>query len=178
MRKTPWIAVLVLGASVLAQQSTNYKVSDHAFNAGGHPDAGQLLTSTSYRITLDSIGDSDVGLTLRSDSYRVGGGFAACYPPPGEVAGLSFTDEQTLQWQPEPSVGHYNLYRDLMSNLLGLGYGLCERDDLFDATATDTDPVPMGDGFFYLVTAKNRLGEEGTKGRNSDLIERQGNACP
>jgi hypothetical protein len=109
----------------------------------------------------------------------MGGSFAACYPPPGEVPDLRFSDDETLEWQPEKSVGHYNLYRDLVSNLSGLGYGECDQYDLPDESTTDTDPVSVGDGFFYLVTVENRLGEEGTKGRDSDGSERPNpNFCP
>jgi hypothetical protein len=173
------IGVFLLGASVLAQQSTNFKISDHTFNAGGHPDAGAVLTSATYRITFDVIGDGTVGSNLSSTSFRMGGSFAACYAPPGEVPGLSFTGPGTLVWQLEPSAIRYNLYRDLVSNVVGSGYGSCEQYDLPDGTTTDTDPVPAGDGFFYLVTADNRLDEEGTKGRASDGSERPNSAsCP
>jgi hypothetical protein len=54
-----------------------------------------------------------------------------------------------------------------------LAYGQCEQQDLTDATATDTDtPSAPREGFFYLVTANNRLGEEGTKGWDSADVER------
>ena len=70
-------------------------------------------------------------------------------------------------WNPERSVGVYNLYRDLLGNLSGLGYGDCEQSDLPGTTATDTDRPPAAGGFFYLITAENRLREEGTKGFDS-----------
>jgi hypothetical protein len=179
MGKTPiWVAVFVLASSALAQQSSSYNISDHALNAGGHPDAGVVLTSSSYRITLGAIGDSIVAPVLSSVSYHMDGSFTSRYPPPGEVGGLSFTDEQTLQWLPEPSVGDYNLYRGLISNLSSLGYGQCEQQDLTDETATDSDAVPAGDGYFYLVTAENRLDEEGPKGSDSSGIRRLGTVCP
>ena len=92
--------------------------------------------------------------------------------------GLVFEDKDTLAWEPEKSVGDYNLYRDRVSDLAGLGYGTCEQWDLADETATDTDPVPAGDGFFYLVTAENRLDEEGTKGTDGAGTRRKGNVCP
>ena len=66
-----------------------------------------------------------------------------------------------------------------MSNLTGLGYGQCEQQDLTTTSATDSAAVPLGDGYFYLVTARNRLSEEGTKGFRSDLMtERLGATCP
>ncbi len=90
---------------------------------------------------------------------------------------MAFTDAQTLVWNPERSVGTYNLYRDLLSGLAGLGYGGCEQQELTGETATDSDAVPAGDGFFYLVTAENLLAEEGTKGFLSNATER-GNPSP
>jgi len=179
MRKTPWIGVLVLGASALAQQSASYTISDHTFNAGGHPDAGTVPASDSYRVSFDLIGDGAVGITLSSTSFRMGGSFAACYPPPGEVPDLRFGNAETLEWQPERSAGHYSLYRERVSDLSGGDYGVCEQYDLPDESATDNDPVPTGDGYFYLVTVENRLYEEGTKGRDGAGSERPNpNFCP
>ena len=179
MRKTLWIGVLLLGASALAQHSASYNISDHVFNAGGHPDAGTVLTSDSFRISLDLIGDGAVGLTLGSASFRMGGSFAACYPPPGEVPDLRFSEVGVLEWEPERSMGTYNLYRDLVSSLAGGDYGECEQYGLPGESAIDNDPVPVGDGFFYLVTVENRLGEEGTKGLDSAGSERSNpNFCP
>ena len=90
---------------------------------------------------------------------------------------MAFTDAQTLVWNPERSVGTYNLYRDLLSGLAGLGYGGCEQQELTGEMATDSGAVPAGDGFFYLVTAENLLAEEGTKGFLSNATER-GNPSP
>jgi hypothetical protein len=105
-------------------------------------------------------------------------GFVPPYPPPGEVLGLRFSDKQTLQWDPEKSVGDYNLYRDLIGTLPSLGFGACHQQDLVDETATDPSVPAAGQGFFYLATAENRLDEEGSKGSRSDGIERQGTTCP
>jgi hypothetical protein len=177
------VGLLLLAVPAMAQESLSYKLNEYVFNAGGNPKDGSVLSSASYQVTLDSVGEGlvDIGMlggARGSGSYGMDGGFGSCYPPPGEVIGLGFTDNQTLEWDPERSVGVYHLYRDLMSNLMGLGYGTCEQQDLTAATATDSDPVPVQDGFFYLVTAQNRLDEEGTKGYRSDGAERQGNACP
>lgn len=178
--KTAWVCfvALLLGSQVVAQQSANHKLSDHVFNAGGHPAAGAVIASTNHRVTLDSIGESVMLPGLGSSSFVMDGGFAQCFPPPGEVPGLRFTDAVTLAWRPERSVGDYSLYRGLLSTLPGLGYGACAQQDLAGETATDTDPVPVGDGFFYLVTASNRLGEEGTKGTDGNDATRGGTACP
>jgi len=161
-----------------AQSSASYRLRDHTFNAGGHPDQGTVMFSTHFRVTLDALGDGVVGPGLAGGVYRMDAGFGACYPPPGEVRGLIFTDLETLQWHPERSVGDYNLYRDSMSALSGLGYGACFEPGLTGATTTDMDTPPSGDGYFYLVTAENRLGEEGPKGTDSSGATRQGIVCP
>ena len=180
-------ALLCLGALVPAsvpdaagQQSASYGLEEHALNAGGRPADGVTPSSASYLVSLDAIGQGVLGRGLSSASYRMDGGFVSAYPPPGEVRGLLLIDAQTLVWDPEPSVGHYNLYRDLLSSLFGLGYGHCEQQGLTATTATDTDvPTPAGEGYFYLVTAANRLHEEGTKGWDSSLDERPNpSACP
>ncbi len=169
---------LLLAGTALAQESPSFKLKEHVFNAGGHPEAGAVLTSASFKISLDAIGEDVTGSSLSSASFHMDGGFGTAYPPPGEVTGLRFTDKTTLVWDPEKSVGIYNLYRDLISNLIGLGFGNCQQQDLAAATATDADAVPLNDGFSYLATAENRLDEEGTKGSQSDATERQGTACP
>ena len=68
--------------------------------------------------------------------------------------------------------------RDLISNIPGLGFGACAQQDLTSPTTDDTDAVPSGDAYFYLVTAENRLAENGTKGFQSDTTEREGTLCP
>ena len=72
----------------LAQQSASFEISDHVFNSGGHPTAGTVLSSTSFRITLDALGDSIVGPALSSVSFGMEVSFGSCYPPPEEVSRL------------------------------------------------------------------------------------------
>jgi len=172
--------VLLLVSPAAAQESASYKLTEQTFNAGGDPSHGVVLTSTSYAITLDAIGDSVAGRNLSSGSYQMEGGFVAAYPPPGEVQGVSFTDPITLSWDPERSVGDYNLYRDLMSNLSGLGFGVCEQQEIQDSATLvdDTHELETGEGYFYLVTAENRLDEEGSKGYSHGGSEREGAVCP
>ena len=103
MKQLLILLVLLLAFPVLAQESASYKLAEHTFNAGGNPSDGVVLTSTSYSITLDAIGDSVVARGLSSASFGMDGGFISGYPPPGEVDGLYFTDPATLVWSPEPS---------------------------------------------------------------------------
>ena len=169
----------LVGTPALAQQSTSYKLTESAVNAGGRPLNGAGAASASYRVSFDAIGDAAAGATLSSASHRVGSGFVAGFPPPGETRGLRFPDRTTLRWDPEPSVGVYNLYRDFVSALAGGGTGTCFVNGVSTEQASDAGSPGAGKGFFYLVTAKNRLGEEGTKGTRSSGSERPNPApCP
>ena len=159
------VAIMLPGVLALAQTSASYKLTESVFNAGGNP--APVLTSASYSITLDSVGDSVSGVTLSSASYSSSPGFPAAYPPPGEVATVRFTGPTTLAWTPEGSTGTYNLYRGLVTDLPG-SYGACKLPaNIVGETTTDTDIPASGQCYFYLVTAKNRLAEEGTKGSDS-----------
>ncbi len=179
MRQAIVLAALLSSGFVLAQTSTSYQLEEYAFNAGGTPSQGQVLTSASFSITLASIGDTVAATGMSSASFQLDVGFDAAYPPPGEVLGLMLTDKETLVWNSESSAGQYNLYRDDISN----GYGNCEEQNLSATTTTDTSTPTSGNTFHYLVTVKNRLAEEGTKGFQSDMTtERIGSfglpACP
>ncbi|MDQ7008223.1 MAG: hypothetical protein Q9Q40_13440 [Acidobacteriota bacterium] len=182
MRRHVFMAAILLSAmgigSPLAQQSASYRLDEHVINLGGRPDDGVTASSASYRISLDSLGEAVVRAGLSSASFRMDGSFAGAYPPPGEVSGLRFTDDTTLVWDPEKSVGVYDVYRDALAAVSGGGYGTCWQEDLAGTTTTDPDVPGPGSGFFYLVTAENRLGEEGTKGSDSGGAPRGGSACP
>jgi hypothetical protein len=169
----------LIAAPALAQQSPSYKLEEFALNAGGHPQDGAILASASFHVRLDAVGDAVARSGLSGPSFRVDGGFVGAYPPPGEVLGLRFVDSATLMWRPERSVGVYNLYRDLLSALSGGSYGTCRQYDLAAETTIETGAPPAGNGWFYLVTAENRLREEGTKGTNSSGAERPNvHPCP
>ncbi len=171
-----YILGLLLGGTTLAQESSHYKLTEHVLNAGGNQPTG-VLASPSFRITFAAIGDGFSQGQLRSSSYVVDGGFVAAYPPPGEVSSVQFTTQTALAWDRERSVGTYNLYSDALSALPGLAYGTCAQSGLGGETAVVSSNPPAGGGYFYLITAKNRLGEEGTKGVASSGAER-GNSAP
>ncbi len=182
MRKLPASLVLSLTLAsplVVAQTSTSYQLDEHVFNSGGAPLGGTPVSSASYSLSLVAIGDAVGGSsTPSSASYGVSSGFPSAYPAPGEVRGLNFQNSTTLDWNSEHSAGSYNLYRDLLSSISGLGYGNCEQQDIAGPSATDATTPPSGDGYFYLVTVENRLDEEGTKGSASDTSQRFGGVCP
>ncbi|MBZ5638835.1 MAG: hypothetical protein LAO51_08780 [Acidobacteriia bacterium] len=171
------LAVGLIALPVLAQESPSYKLKESVFNAGGHPKDGVVLASASFRVTLDSAGEGVVAVGVVSVSFHMDGSFMGGYPPPGEVYDFLFSDKTTMAWDSEKSTGTYNVYRDLMSNLSGGGFGTCFAQGLTQPAGSDPNTPPVNNGWFYLVTAENRLREEGTNGFRSSGAER-GNPAP
>ncbi len=179
MRKAALLFGFLLPAVALAQQSASFKIEEHTFNAGGHPRGGTVVSSASYQMTLVAIGESATLLELTSAGFSMTPGFAGLNPPPGEIANLRFDDETSLVWDLERSVGAYNLYQGSITDPFDPGYGTCAAAGIATESATITATPPAGEALFILVTAENRLNEEGTKGSNSDGLERDNsNACP
>ncbi len=173
------VCLLLAGVTAaMAQSSASYQLDEMVFNSGGHPFNGTVLASANYQIRFDSLGENIVGLPMSSPSYSIDSGFGTAYLPPGETTGLRFDTRDTLSWDPERSAGSYNLYRDAIAAVSGGEYGQCSQQGLVAATATDSDPVTLGGGFFYLVTVENRLQEEGSKGADSAGTARGGTICP
>jgi hypothetical protein len=167
-----------IGGPSWAQQSAGYRLTEWVLNAGGDPRDAAVLVSASYRITLDAIGEPVSAAGLTSAGYQSDAGFVAAYRPPGEASGLRFATAAGLEWNVEPSAGGYHLYRDGLATLPG-AFGTCAQASIPAPAATDAAAPAAGAGFFYLVTAVNRLGEEGTKGFRSSGAERPNPApCP
>ena len=173
-----WLGLtLALSPAATAAESASHKLNEFVFNQGGHPLAGAVPASASRRITLDAVGEGLTGGTSSSPSFNLGTGFVTAYPPPGEVTGLFFSSKTNLAWNPESSIGKYNLYRGLNSTLPG-GFGVCASPGvILTETTTDVDVPSVGTGYFYLVTADNLIDEESTKGFRSNGTER-GNPAP
>jgi hypothetical protein len=182
-RATRWLLTLISTLTApfsvaVAQSSTSFRLQESALNAGGNPLQGGQLSSSSFRIRLDSIGEATVGAGIASGSYRLDTAFVSAYRPPAETLNLRFTDKTTLTWNPERSVGNYQLYRGLTSTLPGT-WGSCLASNLPTSSGTDAQRPTSGASYFYLVTARNRLREEGTKGNRSNGSPRSNtNPCP
>ena len=156
--------VLTACAPALAQSSASYRLEEHALNAGGRPAQAVVAASASFRISLDSIGGPVAGRGFAGPSFHLDAGFDAAYAPPGEVQGLAFAgDHQTLTWQAERSSTSYDVYSAALSTLPG-SFGGCAQSSVPGTSWPDPSIPVSGNGSFYLVTGKNRLGEEGTKG--------------
>ena len=67
----------------------------------------------------------------------------------------------------EPNASEYHVYRGAISDLWYPYFGTCRDDsgaDRTEQTLTDTEQPPQHAGFFYLITAKDSGGSEGTLG--------------
>lgn len=174
------VAAALVAPATRAQTSTSYSMSEHVFNEGGHPIGATTPASASFKISLGSIGDGLAITALGSASYRMDAGFVPEFGPPDEVLGVRILgDHKTIVWNADPSVGVYNVYRGTVSGLPG-GFGTCWSGAVAVETIVDPIAAPgigTGASLFYLVTAKNRLAEEGTKGFTSAHVERA-NATP
>lgn len=170
-------ALLAMGPAA-AQSSVHDHLTETSIDSGGDPGNGGKPASSHFRLSLDAIGDALVRTGLASASFHLDGGFVGRYPPPGEVQGLRLIAPATVQWNPEPSASEYETYRGLMSTLPG-SYGDCFAGALTSVNVSDASTPSVGQGYFYLVTARNRLGEEGPKGYRSDgTVEANLSPCP
>jgi hypothetical protein len=172
------LLVVSLSGVAFAQTSAGFKLQEQTFNNGGNPLQGSVLTAAHYKVKLDAIGGGAVGARIGSASYHLDAGFVAAYAPPGEIGGVSFSSKTTLTWSPERSVGAYEVYRNTLLALPG-DFGSCFASALPSETSTDASNPSAGTGYFYLITARNRLREEGTKGFRTGGAERSNTVpCP
>jgi hypothetical protein len=179
LRRLLFLLLVGAVAPAAAQESASYQLREQVLNAGGHPAAGQGVASSSFVIRLDSIGEGLIATGLASESFRLDAGFAGAFPPAGEVQGLRFTSRSVFTWTSEPSAGTYNVYRGFIREFTQSGFGSCFNHDLTTNSEMDANQPTAGKGWFYLVTASNRLDEEGTKGKRSDGSVRSNTApCP
>jgi hypothetical protein len=176
--RSAWVRAAAAGLLLLAAspaaalESTSYRLDPHALNSGGDPRQATILASAGYRITLDAIGDPIAGVGLGGPSFTIESGWIAAGRPPGEVTGLVFlADGVTLEWDPAPAAGSYNLYRGALGGL-SAGYGSCLDPRLTGTSTADGSAPPASGGYAYLVTVSNPFGEEGTLGYTSGMAER------
>lgn len=175
------VVVLVLAfvtAPAWAQSSASFRLTESTANAGGRPSQGQIAASARFRVSVDAIGSAAARVGLASAGFRLDTAFVPRYRPPGEVTGLRFSDATTLAWNFEPSIGTFNVYRGLARALPG-DYGACLQTSLTTNSVVDVGSPTPGSSYTYLVTAENRLREEGTLGSRSDGAPRPNTQpCP
>jgi len=173
-------AALLLSAGLVsaAPASATVEINEWVLNAGGHPEQAMTPSSPSLRISLGSLGEPFQLADMQGGAV-LQGSFVGGLHPPGEVRNLRFADPMILMWDPEPSAGVYDLYLGTASMLPG-DAGTCLLPSTMATSAPDPSAIPpLGQAWFFLVTVRNRLGESGTPGADS-----QGNtrsipaACP
>lgn len=178
MRFLRHLTVLVLAVlPAAAQESASYRLVEHALNAGGVPAQGEIHVSAQFRLTLESIGGPVAHANVVSKGYDASGGLIPGLTPPTEVHGLAFADGDTLTWNGHPAAGAFRLYREGLDGVAAAF--ACLSGDVPGPTADDGEQPVAGQGFAYLVTVTNTLGEEGTPGITSTGTPRTlAGACP
>ena len=103
----------------------------------------------------------------------------ACDPDDGMVELIEAKNQRTFFWRPESGPLGYRVYRQRLSWLSKINYGVCAHDAPGDRPLLHDDGIPpAGDGHGYLATAE-MPGGEGSLGRSSDGVERPNlRACP
>jgi hypothetical protein len=106
---------------------------------------------------------------------------------PGEVRQLSFepSSKSRLVWAATAFGSRYDVTRLVLSAMGPGSYGDCQTDRDPEPTNTsfdDTEPAPMGDGFGYLVRARNDVcgivGGWGTTSSGTVRVNNTGMNCP
>jgi hypothetical protein len=175
------LAACLVAGPAMAQQSAHYTIESASFNGEGSPAGGVIAQSAHYTLSMDSTGDAVIGSGLTGPGHGLDGGLVGSYPPPHEVTNLRFTNATTLAWDPDPSIGDYAVYVGTVTRPFDPGFGICAQPPptLTSPTATAATTPSPGEVLFYLVTSRNRLSEESTKGFTSAGAERANPApCP
>jgi len=172
------LLALALAGAAWSQESASYRLTETSFDTGGQAGGDTVTGSTSFVVTLGALGSGGEAPMMSGPTYAMEGGFVASFQPPTEVAELLFTDATTLVWAPEGSVGDYALYSGMVAVPFDSEYGTCSQPppQITATTATVTSIPPPGGALFFLVSARNRLGEEGIKGLNSNGVIRANTA--
>jgi len=176
------LAIFTSGVPARAQQSASFALEGNTFNEGGRPANGVVAQSASFQITLDAVGDAVPMFAASSASFGLSGGIVGAYAPPSEVQAVALGSgggsSTSLIWSPMPTAVRYDVYRGGTGTLPGT-FGSCLISDLANTAYNDTAAPASRTGFFYLVTGENRLGEEGTKGTQSNgTVRTAAPACP
>jgi hypothetical protein len=109
---------------------------------------------------------------------------------PDEVQQLVFATTTELEWTVTDMAVAYNVYRGSLNTMLSAGgvstsamtqlaCGIfTDADENGLPDTTDTDPVPTGDGFIYLVTGTNLHGEGPIGSSDNDPVRINDAQCP
>jgi len=184
-----WITLLVYGERS-GQESFHDSISV-TLTWDNCPDA---LNPDQADGDLDTVGDAcdncvfTVNRNQENSDGDTRGDACDCAPLDGtafdvpfEIESLLFTDATTFQWDSDaPNSGSGTVYDVMRGDVSGLssGYaGSCIDPQHAGVSTTDTDPLPAGQGRYYLVRGSNACGD-GSYGTDSDSAERISGACP
>lgn len=92
--------------------------------------------------------------------------------PPGEVTGDHFTNGTTLAWNAVSGANDYNVYRGSLTTLTAGVPAKCHGNEIAGTTFQTPANPPLGQGYFYLVTAESNADGEGTPGNDSSSARR------
>ena len=172
---------VTLAGLAAAQSSNSYVLETWSINSGGVVPASEPVVGKPYRLSLAAIGDPVYPVPLSGASFTLDAGSVEPWRPAGEVPGLRLDDAALLDWDTAPGARLYNLYRGDLIGLSSPSAGSCLQSDIPVTSAADNASPPSAGGFFYLVTATDRFGKEGTWGSGNSAgtpTQRTGLACP
>src|SRR5262245_41313730 len=92
--------------------------------------------------------------------------------PPGEVTGVLIGTSSQITWSPTAGSDDYNVYRGLIDWRRTGNGAECHGDEIAGTSFTSAADPPLGQGYFYLVTAESTLNGEGTAGTGSGNVPR------
>jgi uncharacterized protein (DUF1800 family) len=111
------------------------------------------------------------GVAACSVALLIGIGIAAAAPP-AEVTNLQVGTTSQLTWSPVSGADDYNVYRGFVSWLTKGDGAECLGNAIVPASFAAPDNPPVGQGYFYLVTAASNASGEGTAGVDSNNAPR------
>ena len=167
-----FLLLLALGigsASAHEPESASFRLTRSEFAS---IDGSTLLLSSSYRLSRSTLGDSIAELSLSGSSFTLATDWTATLPPALEVESLRFESTSRLIWQVERSLGTYRIYRGGPTTQSCIGQAAQTH---FEDAAL---PSPSS-AFYFLVTAVDAGGVEGSAGRSSSgSLRTPSGSCP
>ena len=139
---------------------------------------------------FDLVDAFDLNGTLLVFEPNGAGGYDITSPdlaivPPGVIGNVRFESIDDLAWDARPEAQSYAVYSGLTGDLVDTngdgvaeGYGVCLTSGLTDPALTVATPPAIGTVAFYLVTARNALGESPLRAASNGLARPSPPPCP
>jgi hypothetical protein len=99
---------------------------------------------------------------------------------PGEVMNLRWTTKTAIAWDAVTDASQYHAYRDALANRSYAIFGTCADGviPISGTTATETAIPSAGQGYYYVFTAEDGSGNEGTMGYATGAERSDFSPCP